>query len=110
MEWIYGVIAAVVILGIILVFSRSNPWQVLEEEKELTDEMSKKYDHLKSSGVRCRIKHQAQGHVAPGGASGIAAAGSVEGSVRLEVHKDDLGKAEESLEKLSFTPGARLKL
>jgi hypothetical protein len=103
MIWIVLGIAVVVILGIIAAAAKRSSWHVLMESGELTEEMSKKYDHLKSAGVRCRIKHQAK---PASGTVGVAAGRAYE-SVRLEVHKDDLGKSEEALEKLRYTPGAR---
>ena len=104
MIWIILGIAVVVILGLVTAAAKRSPWHVLMEAGELTEEMSKKYDHLKSAGVRCRIKHQAK---PASGTMGVAAGSGAYESVRLEVHKDDLGKSEEALEKLRFTPGAR---
>ena len=106
MEWIWAIPAAVVIAGLILIFTRRSSWYVLIEERELTDEMSKKYDHLKSAGIRCRIRHQTK---SSSPAAGFTDGPRPGGRVRLEVHKDDLGRTEEELEKWRMAFGVRLK-
>ena len=100
MAWV--VLIAVLLLLAIIVYStyvQKNKWKTVLEDKEMTEDLSNRYNYLLEKGIRCRLKESAP---SSGPAqTGMAVQSSGPDKIRVQVHKDDLDKAQTLLKEYS---------
>lgn len=103
------VIAILVALAAVItgtVWMQKSKWKTVYEEHGMSDEVSERYGLLQDQNVRCRLHQVSQrvGNTVPGagvGAGMVADEGPTK--VQLQVHKNDLEKAEHLLNSVSVT-------
>ncbi|GAA0364429.1 hypothetical protein [Bacillus horti] len=104
MEFLIALGAIVVIFGGI-VWYRKTTWKVYSvASSQHTDDIREKYDYLKEHDIRCKLENVPQdnavpAHNHPANFSGFT---PPESSLQLLVHKNDVAKADEVLEQMSY--------
>jgi len=95
MAWLVVLAIVVVISGIAFALRKyKQKWKVIYEEKEMTDELSQKYNYLLDHEVRCKL-HEVAAKQPVVGAAAMQAGGLQ--AIELTVHVDDYDRAMELL-------------
>lgn len=108
MAWLI-ILAALILAGGIVYAVRKQKmkWKVIDEEKEMTDDLSKKYNLLLDNEIRCKLIEVASKEPSIGAAMH---AGGMQ-SIQLSVHIEDYDRAMELLQQfpshLSYSPTSK---